>query len=325
MMERRPRTGFLLLAALAVAGCARDALVVERGQSLVEAGATVTAASRQLLDEVAATSREASIEVAIADRDCRWPDIRIATSPEATGICAAPDQPGVAFAVVDAATLRPTLTLIDAVTVYLASVDEIVSGEPDDGATALSNAYADVQNLVSISAGVAGQPAPKLLNDDQLAAATNLAQLIGDLRKEQEQARRLELLERQSPKMSETFERLDADLTRWTQLVLRSDLDTIDGVFQARATQLRKTATDAELRSFLTTWADLRDRSEAARALPVELDKALDALRQAHADYLRIVENRSLSDSDRRAMAQIARTRLSQALSVVAGAVRAFL
>lgn len=304
---------------------AQDALTVERGGALVAAGMPATAASRALLNEVAATSREASIELAVADRGCRWPEIRIATAPEAKGLCARASEPGVDFVVIDRARLTPTITLIDGLVAYLSSVDDIVSEAPDDSGTMLANALIDAQGIAGVVSSVAGTPEPTIVTTEQREAAAGLVGLIGTLAQERDQAARLRQLEGKSPEVSRTIGLLDTDLNNWAKLALQSDLDTVDAAFLTRSRTLAKDANDRDYRAFLTNWAELKDRRNAAGALPAELSKALNAMKRAHADYDRILQSQNLTAADRQQMARIARARLSQALSIVAAVLRAFL
>ncbi|WP_199554040.1 hypothetical protein [Sandaracinobacteroides hominis] len=303
---------------------AQNALTVERGGALVAAGAPATAASRALLNEVAATSREASIELAVADRGCRWPEVRIATAPEASGLCAKAAEPGVDFVVIDRARLSPTISLIDGLVAYLSSVDDIVSEAPDDSGTMLSNALIDAQGIAGVVSSVAGVAEPRV-TDEQREAAAGLVGLIGTLAQERDQAARLRQLEGKSGDVSRTITLLETDLNNWAKLALQSDLDTVDAAFLTRSRQLSRNAPDTDYRAFLTNWAELKDRRDAAGALPTELSKALNAMQLAHADYDRILQNRNLTAADRKEMARIARARLSQALSSVAAVLRAFL
>ena len=312
----------LALALLTAAGCARDVVIVDRGTGVVEAGRPAIDASKKLLDETVAANREAKLELAVFDRSCRWPDIVIADQPKSGALCG---EPGTPFVDIRPEALKPTIRLIDALTAYIGAMDDIVSAQPDGSAAALGAAYADVESLVAIGAGVAGSAAPALLNDDQLAAAKGLAGLIGEIARTHAQAEALARLEAQTPQAMEVVARLEADLKRWRSVVTESDLDTIDAVYGLRAARMRASADDASYRELLTQWQGLKDRQEATAALPTELSKALAALKAAHGDYLRIIQNRALTAADRQAMAAAARKRLSAALSAVEGAVRAFL
>ncbi len=316
----------LLVVALLLPACAaRNTLVVERGGDLVAAGMPAMAASRALLHDVAKTSREASIELAVADRSCRWPEIRIATSPEARSLCAKPSEPGVDFMVIETARLTPTINLIDGLVAYLSSVDDIVSEAADDSGIILSNALIDAQAIAGLAGEVSGGPAPVLVTKEQREAAAGLAGLIGSLAQERDQVARLRQLEGKNPQVSRTVELLEVDLQNWSKLALQSDLDTIDAAFFTRSLTLGKSGSDAGYRAFLVNWAQLKDRRDAAGALPAQLTKSLNALKLAHEDYDRILMNRNLTAEDRRVMARIARERLRQALASVTAVLRTFL
>ena len=312
----------LALALLLAAGCAREVVIVDRGAGVVEAGRPAIDASRKLLDETVAANREAKLDLAVFDRSCEWPEVVIADQPQGRALCG---TPGTSFVDIRPETLKPTIRLIDALAAYVGAVDDIVSATPEDSATALAAAYADVENLVAIGSGVAGAAKPQLLNADQLAAAKTLAGLIGDIAHTHVQAEALTRLEAQSPQVDETIARLDSDLKRWRSVVVESDLDTIDTVYGLRAREMRAKADDAAYRQFLTQWQQLKDRHAATAALPAELSRALAALKAAHADYLRIIRNRNLTAADRQAMAAATRKRLTAALAAVAGAVKLFL
>lgn len=327
-----------LAALLLAAGCARDAVSVERGGQLVAIGIPVTAAARSVVRDVQAVNREAGVEIAVADPSCTWPDIRIATAepPPGSSICGrGPDT--VPFALVDEAAVRPTLTLIDALLAYLSAVDDVVSAAPDDSGTMLELALVDVNNLVSLAADAGLGSGRVLLNQDQIAAARGLAGLIGALVQERTQAAQLRLVEQQAPAVADIIDALDRDLALWAGRSAPASLAAIDTAFGVRAFQLRKAmasdptsartvAADDQWRRFLTQWAAVQDRQLASAALPVEMKKMLTALRLAHRDYVRMLDPAArLTAADRAAMARVTRARVRAALSAVAGTLRAFL
>lgn len=330
---RRYTTSVGLVAALLLAGgCARNSVTVERGGQLVALGMPVTAAARQVVRDVQAVNREAAIEIAVADPSCTWPDIRIATGvpPPGSSICGR-GADTVPFTMVDEAAVRPTLTLIDALVAYLSAVDDVVSAAPDDSGTMLELALVDVNSLM---AGVGAGP---VLSGDQIAAAKGLAGLIGALVQERNQVARLRLVERQAADVPAIIDALDRDLALWAGRSAPASLAAIDTAFGVRAFQLRKAMAaqpadartvmaDDQWRRFLTQWAAVQDRQMASAALPVQMQKTVMALRVAHQDYARIIDPAArLTTGDRAAMARVTRARVREALSAVAGVLRAFL
>ncbi len=322
-----------LVALLLAGGCARNAVTVERGGQLVAIGMPVTDAARQVVRDVQAVNREASIEIAVADPTCQWPDIRIATGePPAGSIICGTGPESVPFTMVNEAAVRPTLALIDAMLAYLSAVDDTITAAPDASATMLELALVDVNNLV---AGIDGGQA--MLNDNQVAAATGLAAIIGALVQERAQVERLRLVERQAGDVAAVLDALDRDLALWAGRSAPASLRAIDTAFAVRAFQLRKAMAaqppndrsvmaDNQWREFLLQWAAVKDRQLASAEVPVEIHKALAALRLAHRDYVRILDPEArLTAADRAAMARITRARLQEALSTISGAIRAFL
>jgi len=170
-----------------------------------------------------------------------------------------------------------------------------------------------------------------------MAAASGLAGLIGALVQERNQVARLRLVEQQAGQVAPIIDALDRDLALWAGRSAPASLAAIDTAFSVRAFQLRKGmaaapagprsfAADDQYRAFLAQWAALKDRRLAAGALPIEMKKAVAALRLAHQDYARMLDPAArLTPADRAAMARITRSRLRDALSTISGALRAFL
>jgi len=307
----------LLPLLLLLAGCAQDALTVERAGTVAAAGQPVVAEATALLADVARTSERAAIEIAVADRSCAWPNIRIATAETATALCAAPGEPGIDFEVLGAESLGPTLRLIGALAAYLEAVGRILAKEPVPAAAILAGVKADLDALGQVAGG-----GPKL-SAQQAKAAGDLAAMVAALANAREEAARLRALEAQLPAVDPLIATLRADLERWTRLALASDLDTIDAALGQMQRRARAGAGDEAYRAILETRASIGRRRAAAAALSPALAAALDALAAARADFARAVEGR-FNAGDRRRMAMITAERLREALRRIAATVAAF-
>lgn len=324
-------------ALLVGSGCARDTVIVERGASVSDIGRPVISGSREVLNRIQQTSTDATIAIAVADQSCEWPIIRLNPDNRARPLCVPAGQKHSSVKPIDTRALLPTIRLIDSLAAYLSKVDEVLGTEPDSSGAELAAALADAQNIVDIANGLFGGPDTLIVNGEQKAAAVGLVSLLGDLARTRKQAEALVLIEQQNAEVGATIDRLDRDLQNWTTLGLMSDLDTIESAFTIRHAHMREDLArerarnpaarvpDAELDTFLRAWSDARSKRAAGAKLPSELRKALAAFREAHVQYVNIIENKNLTPENRAAMARAARINLSRALAAVAGVIRAFL
>ena len=324
--------GMALMAGL-LAGCAgRDAVALERGGKLVAVGRSTTDASRELLREVRAANREARIEIVVADPACNFREIRIAgdDAPPETILCS---PGGIPFKAVDAAAIEPTIRLIDGVTAWLSAVDDVLGGTAFDSAAAVEQGFVDANNIATIaSAGGAGP-----FSDDQIAAASGLAGVLGRLADTRSRADRLRVIEADHAGVAALIDALERDTQTWAGSSLPANLAAIDAAFETRAFQIRRglaverkagsgLAADAHWRAFLTGWADIHDRQEGAEALPREMKRVTAALRKAHQGYARLLDPAAkLTEADRAAIREANRRQLSEVLASVAAVFRAFL
>lgn len=330
---------YLLAAALLIGGCAIDRVRIERAGEVVDQGGPLVAASSDLLDNIATTSRAASIELALADPLCDWPEINIATGTPATSLCDPASSSHVTFTRIDAASVAPTVQLIAALSAYVTAVDGVVSGSTGDARMSLASAKARIEAIIGGISGFAGRPNPvSALSADQQTALKGIVAMIDTLQKEADQARQLQAVETNNPKLREVTAALRRDLVNWSNLALVSELDTLQSAQTLRWQRDRMLRTkpigaaagrawlldDDARRKLLNSRLEVEDRLAAARRLPMILSAAVDNFEAAHGSYVNALENKTLTPENRQRVAQVTRERLRQSLALLVQTIAAF-
>lgn len=330
---------YLLAAALLVGGCAMDRVRIERAGEVVDQGGPLVAASSALLNNIAGTSREASIELALADPLCDWPEINIATGTPAASLCDPASSSHVTFTRIDATKFEPTVQLIAALSGYVAAVDAVVTDSASDERINLAKAKATIEGIIGGISSVTGAPNPVAgLSPDQQTALNGIVAMIDRLAAEADRARRLQVVETNSPKLRDVTAALRRDLMNWSNLALISELDTLQTVQtmlwqRDRMLRLKPVRNIEEKRSLLDDDArrallnrrlETEGRLVAARRLPKTLSQAVGDFEAAHDSYVNALENTTLTPENRRRVAQVTRERLRESLALLAQTVAAF-
>ncbi len=321
-----------MLAATLLAGCATDQLRIERAGAVVQEGAPLLRASNALIDSIVTTSRDASVEFALADPLCDWPEIRIATGTPAASLCDPASSSHTTFTRIDRAAFTPTLKLISALSAYVAAVDAVASGSTTDERFNLAEAKAAIEGL-----GGSANPLSKL-SADQSKALDGILAMVDTLSREAEQARQLQAIEANHPKLREVTAALRRDLGNWADLALVSELANLQGIQTSRwqrdrmvrinpkagRADKRELLSDDARRALLRQRIDTETRLAAARALPGTLTQAVTDFETAHDSYVNALENKDLTPENRARLAELTRERLRQSLKLLAETIAAF-
>ena len=323
------RRGAVLLAVIA-SGCATNPLRIERAGEVVQQGRPLIAASNALIDTIVTTSRDASVEFALADPQCDWPEIRIATGTPAASLCDSASNAHTTFTLIDRAAFAPTLKLIGALSGYVAAVDAVASGSSTDERFNLAAARSEIEGI----AGAVGV-GPRL-SADQASALDGIVAMVDTLAREAEQARQLQAIEANNPKLHEVTAALRRDLGTWADLALVSELANLQGIQTMRwqrDRQLRLGPGRGDRRALLSEDArrallrqrlDTEGRLAAARQLPATLARAVTDFETAHDAYVNALQDRNLTPDNRARLAELSRERLRQSLALLAQTIAAF-
>ena len=330
---------YLLVAALLIGGCAIDRVRIERAGEVVEQGGPLIAASSDLLNTIAATSREASIELALADPLCDWPEINIATGTPATSLCDPASSSHVTFTRIETTSFAPTVQLIAALSGYVAAVDAVVTDSASDQRMNLAKAKATIEGIIGGISSATGAHNPVAgLGANQQAALNGIVAMIDTLARESDQARQLHAVEANSPKLREVTAALRRDLENWSNLALISELDTLQTVQTMRwqrdrmlrlkpsrtSDERRSLLDDNSRRALLNRRLETEGRLVAARQLPKTLSQAVSDFEAAHDSYVNALEDKALTPENRRRVAQVTRERLRESLALLAQTIAAF-
>ncbi len=330
---------WLPISMLLLAGCATDTVRIERAGEVVQQGQPLIAASNALLDNIVDVSQQASIEMALADPLCDWPELRIATGTPAASLCDPQSSSFTTITRIDRESVAPMLKLIAALSAYVAAVDSIVADSPTDAGINLADARSQIESIAGGIAAIAGVPDPvAALTDDQKAALTGIAAMLDRLARERAQAGQLLALEANAPDLRATTAALRRDLVNWSKLALMSDLQTLQDVQTLRwqrdrlsrsnpkPTRAERAAwlSDAERRALLGRRVDIASRLTAANRLPATLSAAVGDFEAAHDQYLNILENKDLTPENRARKAEVTRQHLRESLALLAQTIAAF-
>ncbi len=329
----RLRCVSILLAATLLSGCATNQLRIERAGAVVQEGQPLVTASKALIADIAATSRDASIELALADPLCDWPEIRIATGTPAASLCDPASSSHTTFTRINAGAFAPTVTLIGALSAYVAAVDAVASGATTDERFNLAAARAQLE---SVAGAVGVNPIAKL-SEDQQKALDGLVALIDTLSREAEQARQLQAIEANTPGLRAVTTALRRDLANWANLALVSELASLQSVQTLRWQRdrmlrlqperrgvRRELLGDDARRALLRQRLETENRLAAARALPATLAQAVTDFETAHDSYVNALQNKALTPENRARLTELTRERLRQSLTLLAQTVAAF-
>ena len=320
------RSGILAVAASLLAGCATNAIRIDRGTAVGAAGQAAVAGTRGVLAEVDSANRDKLVAVAALDPACDLPSPVIAgPSRREVGVCVPagqePARGDFRLARFDSRAFAPALATLQGLSAYLGAIDEILTTKRPDVGADVDDAIVKLQGAASSIGVIVGVPIPTLLADEQRKAVTGALSLLSTLANEArtvDELRRLETPARDI-EFQETLARLravDAGLLQ----ILRQELQE-----QGRVLGLtRRSVRDP--RESRREEMGLIERRERIDALEVAMGGALDALGSSRDSYLELLRdgNAPLTRDERAKRARLARDRVLSALNAVAGLVKAF-
>lgn len=308
-----------------LAGCATNAIRIDRAHTLSEAGRAASEGTRAYLDIVAAANREKLIAVAALDPNCTLPDVILRKpNSRSPGLCvdpsASPPEAGVALTRFNTRAFAPTIVVLNGLTAYLDALDEILTRKRPDVGDELARALADAQGAASDVSALAGVPEAELLSAAQRDALTGLVSLIAALANEAATVDDLRRLE--TPERSQAFDATMAALRRVQEqlpIILENEIESQEKMVAfTRARDDPRANRAAEIA--------LIERRESIPALTESFRMTLDELAAARAAYIDLLSNANakLTPEERAKRVRLQRERLLAALSSLANVRRAF-
>lgn len=311
-----------LCSALLLAGaCAGNAVRVEHAGEVAAAGSAATAKTGVFLDTLRAARREANVALVASDPSCRWGPQIVIRGGGGSGTALCVDRPIPArgdfvysLAAIRDADLRPTLTLLAALSAYVDAVDAIVGGHGEEAHDNLAEALRGaLAAQADVAAALGSRP---LLSVEQADSAGKLIDMIGELHAEAGKVRRLRVVVAGQKVRVETLAgALKAQVKRWTDLSLRGDLQST-ALAYARAHAAWEASGPhefAERRDRIAALDAQQTRVDSADALARCTGQALDELAAADRTLIDALAGR-YSAADRRQLARVTRARLLRAL-----------
>ncbi|MET0179622.1 MAG: hypothetical protein ABW194_03950 [Novosphingobium sp.] len=329
------RTAALLLAACGLAGCATNAIRLDRAGTMVEAGRGATAATQALMNQARAENRDVLIDIFASDPNCIRPEPVIAAAADddkRIDLCRPRGQPRQAddFPLdrITAADFAPALAVIGALAGYLDAVDEVLTREPLALGAEFEAAYSDLQVLQAAALAVGGSSAtPLALTTDQqeaISGALALLDTVLDERKRVIDLKRIEVAANRAT-FDSTLAKLRAINDHWLlryegQLDHRLALlnDRLDVELARKGSEQRRPVAEAVLVA--------TERSEELGRLRAGLDNVTREFGEAHASYLALLDDADapLSKKEKRKRAELTRGRVIGALKSLTSLIRAF-
>lgn len=327
------RTATFVLAAL-LAGCATDAIRIDRASAVGSAGRAATAGTRGLLADVGAANREKLVAVAALDPACGLPrPVLAGPGRRGVGVCVPAGEESsrgdVRLARFDSRAFAPALATLEGLSAYLGALDDILTEERPDVGAEVDDAISKLQSVAGDAGAVLGVTVPTPLSDEQRKAVSGALSLLSTLANEAETVRDLRRLETpaRDVEFQETLARLravDAGLVA----ILREELQQQSRVLELTRLRARDPlgGDRPRLLSDRREEMALIERRERVDALEGALGGALDALASSRDDYLALLRDGGapLSRAEREKRARLARQRALAALNAVAGLVTAF-
>jgi hypothetical protein len=321
-----------LAAALAVTGCATNAIRIDRAVTMTKAGRAATDKTREVMKEARQENREFLIDLVASDRNCSptAPVIAFPKSPGKGRLCVGKPRPGSGdFTVrrIMSRDFEPSLAVIDGIVAYLDVVDAVALRKPLDlGATVvgayeeLNGVFADLETLTGVD-----NPVPELTSN-QLGAVGSILTLLGEIIQEAEKVGELRRIEdnRDRAAFSDSLARLASVNELW--LTRLSVQIASRKLLVARQLQLTPASRYDERHNLAAQQMRLIEQGEAIGPLKKALAKTVTVLEEAHRDYRTLLfgSARNMTKDEKRKAAAITRDRLRRALSGLAKAVAAF-
>jgi hypothetical protein len=323
------RLGLLLTVSLALAGCATNAIRLDRASAMGQAGAVAGVGTRAVLADVEEANRAKLIAVAALDPACALPTpVITAPTRRDARICApagaAPVPGDFTLARFDSRAFGPAIATLEALATYLGAVDAILTAKRVDVGAELDEAIATLQAAADDITTIAGAAPPPAITDAQRGAVRGALSLISALANEAATVRELRRLE--TPARDAEFQATLDQL----RVVNTGLADVLDQELQQQQLVLglpRQEAREArDPREDRREEMALIERRERIGALKTALGKLVDALGTARTEYLALLRdpNAKLTDEERAKRARVAQERVLAALGAVAKLVRAF-
>ena len=327
------RSTTVLIVALSLAGCATNAIRLDRAETMVEAGRTAGTATTSLLEQTRAANREVLLDLVAIDPECslRRPVIASPTDKRVKQFCrrgAIPGEDG-AFEIerIVLSDFKPTLAVVAGLAGYLDQVEAVLSRDPIDIGADLAAAESDLRVLLGAAQAVAGDGTPlPTLNDAQKTALGGALELLSTLADEQSRVDDLRTIE--SRENREAFARTLSGLHAANTLWLKKYAGQLANRETLLATQLSKLskATPEKRRPVAAALLKAIEEREALPKLRAALFEVANALGASHDAYLELLDdgNAPLTDEERRRKAQLNHDRVIGALKSLTALITVF-
>lgn len=337
--------GFTLAAsAVALSGCATNALRLEYASDVAAKADIASVASRQYLAEVDRARVATNLDLVAIDPAC-VPDhafvrrradlaaIKDLRRPPRGWLCAPALVPGVTYD--DTLSLaplgfdlEPTFVLTSALGAYSAAMTKILDEKGPDPVQDLNEAVDlahSAQGLLLALAG--GKPVVPAADDKRLAAVGSFINFVDDLKNEQIKVKRLRRLVRDGPYASNLIAALQDHLDGW-ELSRASDENlrfVLAGALLGQAQRIDPPLPSEDRRMFARAYYEGAAARVTSGKFKPALDVALGEVAAADADLRRVLRERpTLSADEKRRVAQIARERVAKAFETLTQLILAF-
>lgn len=316
---------------LVIAGCATNAIRLDRAGSMVEAGRTAGTATTSLLEQTRAANREVLLDLVAIDPECslRRPVIAGPTDTRVKQFCrrgaVAGENGAFELRRIVFDDFKPTLAVVAGLAGYLDQVEAVLSRDPIDIGADLAAAESDLRVILGAVQAVSGDSTPlPALNEAQTNAIGGALELLSTLADEQARVDDLRTIE--SPKNRAAFARTLASLHAANTLWLNKYATQLANRETLLAVQLGKLATPEKRRPAAAALLKAIEEREALPKLRGALFEVANALGASHDAYLELLDdsNASLSDKERRRKAQLNHDRVIGALKSLTAIIAAF-
>ena len=343
-MKNRLLAQTLLLGVL-VSGCATNALRVQYAGNVGAEGQAAGEAARSFGNRAAAAQRLANIDLVVADPACGTLPPRIKTSPNldpagpATAwLCLPEGQTATPEAFAELSlddprrTLTPLFAAVNALVAYTDILAEIAGEEPADVSTGIANALGTASAFEGPILALLGAPPGKAVvpdsDDDKVKAVAGFAQMLADLSKEQSQVDALRAVIRERPEGAAALIRQLRGKLRLLETARSANAGLSSTVSTALLQKaLRKTPplSASDRRAALEAYYAREAESDSQGALYPAVINLLDTLEKSDADFRRvIVKDPTLTEKEKRLLAEITRKRVVRALQSFTALVNSF-
>lgn len=333
MARWRSRLGTVLLA-VAVSGCATNALRVEYAGNVAAAGDAAVASVKGYVSRIDAARRETRIELVVADPACGVPRPVVRFDPvvgpgaaEVGALCvAAPTADdrvrALDFSAVDPAVV-PVLDMAGAIATYSDALGEIVDDAPVNPGTSIINAHATAvaaQDALVAVLGLGAGPIPGG-DDPRVKAVTGFITFLGELQVEADKVERLRVAVAEGPAIAPLVQTLREHIAALEnrRRAQRNLTQVVSAAMLRRVVDQRSPlAKPDERRAALVAYYDREDAEAAHGRLYPALDQLLVALEQSDADFRRLLKpDPQMTAAERARVREIARQRVVKALNLI--------